>query len=66
MENKNASEIKRLTLSVSEMARALCIGTNSAYDLVHKAGFPKIQVGNRIIIPIKALEQWLVNNSLQS
>ena len=55
--------ITKLTLTVPEMAKALSIGINGAYDLVHREGFPKIRIGNRIVIPIRALEDWLMGNS---
>lgn len=35
------------------------LGKNKLYDLVHSEGFPRISVGKRIIIPKKALEEWL-------
>jgi excisionase family DNA binding protein len=58
-------KVMKLTFTVAEMAQALCIGTNCAYDLVHREDFPKIKVGSRILIPIKALEEWLVGNSMK-
>ena len=30
------------------------------YELVHRADFPTIRVGTRIIIPVEALKQWVV------
>lgn len=48
------------TLTVEELARYLHIGQNVAYRLVKKPGFPAIRVSPRkIIIPVKALEQWM-------
>jgi len=55
----------KLALNVAELAEVLGIGINSAYELVHSQGFPAIYVGRRIVIPIKALEDWL-NLQVQS
>lgn len=51
----------KFILNVSELAKYLGIGKNSAYTLVHTKGFPKIRVGRKILIPIKPLEKWLDN-----
>ena len=55
---------EKVTYTVAELAESLGIGKSLAYELVHRAGFPRIVVGNRrILIPIKQLEKWLEVNS---
>ncbi len=40
-----------LTLSVPEVAAALGISRAGAYELVRADSFPKIKIGNRIVVP---------------
>ncbi len=49
----------KLTYTVLEMAKALNIGRNKAYELVRTEGFPVIYIGSTIRIPIEALNRWL-------
>ena len=45
--------------TVREMAKKLGIGMNKAYELVNTGRIPSIRVGNRYLIPKRALEHWL-------
>ena len=45
--------------NVAEVAAALGIGRNAAYELIHRKDFPSLRVGNRWVIPVAALERWL-------
>lgn len=49
----------RLTYNVAEAARALGIGRNTAYELVHSRKLRAIWVGRRIIIPRRSVEDFL-------
>jgi excisionase family DNA binding protein len=49
----------RLTLSVSEAARELGVGKNTAYDLIRANRLPHLRIGRNIRIPRQALETWL-------
>ena len=49
----------KLTYTVTEMAKALNIGRNKAYELVKTDGFPAVYIGSTIRIPIEALNKWL-------
>lgn len=49
----------KLAVTVREMGQMLGIGKCKAYELAARADFPAIRVGNRIVIPVKALENWL-------
>ncbi len=48
-----------LCYNIKTLQEIIPIGKNNLYNLVHSEGFPKITVGKRIIIPKKALEEWL-------
>lgn len=50
-----------LSLTVSELAQALRIGRNSAYQLVNDGTIRSIRVGRCIRIPRTAVEQFLEN-----
>lgn len=52
-----------LVYTVNELAKVLNIGMNSAYYLVNSKDFPKITVGRKILVPKKALEEWINTNS---
>ena len=47
------------TLSVAEAAAVVGISTRYMYDLVKTKGFPTIQIGRRLLVSAKGLEQWL-------
>ena len=48
-----------LMLSVMDIAALFGISRSHAYDLVHEEGFPKIEIGGRIIVPKDALMKWI-------
>ena len=50
---------------MNSLQQVLPLGKNNLYNLVHAKGFPKITIGRRILIPKKALEQWLSEASQQ-
>lgn len=58
-------KINKLTYTVPEMAQALGLGRNTAYDLVNRADFPAIRVGGKILVPIEALTNWLNREASQ-
>lgn len=49
----------RMALSVMEMAEALGISRPTAYELIHRADFPTVRIGKRVLIPASALSAWL-------
>jgi len=53
----------KLAVTVKEMAKMLSIGQNKAYEMVNSEGFPRLQVGNKIIIPLEALREYLNNRT---
>lgn len=59
------NQSQKLTISVKELAAALGISPSKAYHLVRRSDFPSIHLGGRWLIPIYALERWLVQQSEQ-
>ena len=49
----------KLTLSVTEAAKALSLSATKVYELTRAKGFPSFTVGNRILISAKLLEAWV-------
>ena len=48
-----------LTLTVTECAKCLGIGRNSAYEAVSRGEIPVIRVGKRLLVPKAALDRLL-------
>ncbi len=48
-----------LMLSVMDIAALFGISRSHAYNFVHEEGFPKIEIGSRIIVPKDALMKWI-------
>ena len=55
--------MEKNTLSIPELAKYLNIGRNNAYNLTRKNGFPCVSIGKRLIVPVKALEEWLAEEA---
>ena len=52
-----------LMLSAPEVAEVLGISRAGAYDLVRSAGFPRMKVGNRILVPKDKFIKWIDDNT---
>ena len=52
-------EHDRLTVSVEEAAALLGISRALAYELVRRDDLPCLRLGRRVVIPRKALEQFV-------
>jgi excisionase family DNA binding protein len=48
-----------LMLSVPEVGEVLGISRAGSYELVRSKGFPKVKIGNRIVIPKDKFIQWI-------
>ena len=47
------------TMSVQELSSQMGISLPKAYELVKQTGFPTINIGTRILIPVDAFHKWL-------
>ena len=61
--NTITSNCNQLAYSVNDLCPLLGISRPVAYELVHRADFPVIRVGRRILISKAALESWLEKQS---
>ncbi len=52
-----------LTLSVPEVAATLGISKAGAYEIVRSDSFPKVKIGNRIIVPKDKFIAWMDKQS---
>ena len=50
---------EKLTLTVEEMSKLLGVSRQTAYNLIHRADFPTLRIGKRVLIPRKQLEAWM-------
>ena len=50
---------ERKTLTITEVAKALGIGRNQAYEAARRKEIPTITIGKRILVPRIAFEKML-------
>lgn len=55
--------MEKTTMSVQELAAQMGISLPKAYELVKEPGFPTINIGTRIVIPVEAYKNWLLKTS---
>ena len=46
-------------LKVEEAARQINLSRSKTYELVHSGELPAIRIGNRLRIPLAALDAWI-------
>ncbi len=51
----------KATISVQELSSIMGISLPKAYELAHSQDFPTIKIGTRILIPVEAFNEWIVN-----
>ena len=51
--------MEKLTVTVDEMAKIVGVSRPTAYELIHKEGFPTVRIGRRIVILLDSLKRWL-------
>lgn len=49
----------KLTYSVDEAAHVLGVSRRTIYNLIHRADFPALKVGNRQLISREGLAEWV-------
>lgn len=54
---------ERLTLTIPEAAEKLGIGRNQGYEAARTGQIPTIRIGKRLLVPVTALENKLLNAS---
>jgi excisionase family DNA binding protein len=52
---------KRLTMTIAEAAERLGIGRNQGYEAARNGQIPTIKIGKRLLVPVTALENKLLN-----
>jgi excisionase family DNA binding protein len=52
----------KLVYSVQETSKILNIGMNRTYKLLQSNIIPNVRIGKKILIPKKALENWLMES----
>lgn len=52
-------EPQRMTFSVEEAAGVLGISRALAYELVRRGELPRLRLGRRIVVPRRALEDFI-------
>ena len=51
---RRKEQMEKTTMSVQELSAQMGISLPKAYELVKSPGFPTIQIGTRILIPVDA------------
>jgi len=54
---KGVKEMEKLAYNMKEVAEVLGISKSLAYEMAKKGELPIIRMGNRILVPIKRLEE---------
>ena len=54
--------IEPLAVTVEQAAQITGIGICSMRMLTRRPGFPRINIGTKIVIPVSALRRWLEEN----
>jgi excisionase family DNA binding protein len=52
---------KRLTMTIPQAAKAIGIGRNQGYEAARLGQIPTIKIGKRLLVPVAALENKLLN-----
>ena len=48
-----------LFLNAKMVAQLLGVSPSSAYELMHKKGFPGLRIGNRLVVPKAEFQSWV-------
>ncbi len=55
--------MEKTTMSVQELSAQMGISLAKAYELVKAPGFPTLRIGTRILIPVDAYKNWLLQSA---
>ncbi len=53
--------LQKLAYSVDEAAQVLGVSRSTIYNLIHRADFPALKIGNRQLISREGLAEWVRN-----
>ena len=48
-----------LFLNAKMVAKLLGVAPSTAYELMQKEGFPRLRIGNRIVVPRDDFREWV-------
>ena len=52
-----------LFLNAEMLAQVFGVSQATAYELLHEESFPKLKIGNRIVIPKEKFVEWVSANT---
>ena len=52
-----------LFLNAEMLAQVLGVSQATAYELLHEESFPKLKIGNRLVIPKEKFIEWVSANT---
>lgn len=52
----------QVTITIEQMCDLMSIGRTSGYNLVNTPGFPKLNIGRKVLIPYRQLVEWTEKN----
>lgn len=55
----NVCSGNKMAVSVAEAADLLGLSRPTVYQLTHRADFPAVRVGGRVLVPVNGLRAWL-------
>lgn len=51
--------VSKVAYSVKEASVALGVNINTMYELVRQSEFPSFKIGNKFLVSVKGLEDWV-------
>lgn len=58
-----APNTEKLTLTMREAAALLGVSAPTMYQIAHRADFPLLQFGRKMLVSRSALERWIENHA---
>lgn len=52
-------KLEPLAVSAAEAARLLGVSRPTLYNLLNQSGFPSFRVGNRVLVSVAGLQDWV-------
>ena len=63
MRNFKSFEDLPITLGAEDVAAVLGVSRANAYIIMHSKGFPKMQIGKRVLVTKDNLKAWMDKNT---